>query len=79
MRSQTAKLFMNGRSQAVRLPANYRFSCDEVFIRRDEKTGDIIISKKPNSWSEFFDLSADVPQDFMSVRDNDSDTEKDLF
>ena len=42
-----AKLFMNGRSQAVRLPAKYRFDCDEVYIRKDEKTGDIIISKKP--------------------------------
>ena len=33
--TQTAKLFMNGRSQAVRLPAEFRFEGDEVEIRRD--------------------------------------------
>ena len=37
---QTAKLFMNGRSQAVRLPAAFRFEGDEVFIRHDESTTD---------------------------------------
>ncbi len=79
MPSQTAKLFMNGRSQAVRLPANFRFSCDEVFIRKDEETGDVIISRKPESWAEFFEMTADVPQDFMSERDCDIDIEKDLF
>ena len=35
--SQIAKLFLNGRSQAVRLPAAYRFDAKEVFIRRDPK------------------------------------------
>lgn len=49
----TAKLFMNGRSQAVRLPVNYRFDCDEVFIRKDPETGDVIISKNPGSWDDF--------------------------
>jgi antitoxin VapB len=33
---QTAKVFMTGRSQAVRLPAEFRFNSKEVFIRRDE-------------------------------------------
>lgn len=45
--TQTAKIFANGRSQAVRLPAEYRFKGDKVFIRRDEKTGDVILSEKP--------------------------------
>ena len=39
--SQTAKLFINGRSQAVRLPAAFRFDTVEVFIRQDPKTGDV--------------------------------------
>ena len=52
----TAKLFMNGRSQAVRLPVNFRFDCEEVFIRKDPKTGDVIISKNPGSWDDFFKL-----------------------
>lgn len=49
----TAKLFMNGRSQAVRLPAHYRFDCDEVFIHKDPNSSDVIISKKPSSWDNF--------------------------
>jgi len=36
--SQTAKLFTNGRSQAVRLPAAYRFDTQEVFMRKDPAT-----------------------------------------
>jgi antitoxin VapB len=52
--ARTAKLFRNGRSQAVRLPAEFRFEGQEVFIRRDEKTGDVILSKRPESWEEFF-------------------------
>ena len=72
---------MNGRSQAVRLPVNFRFDCDEVFIRRDEATGDIVISKKPDSWDGFFELldSIDVPDDFMLERDNDEPQARDLF
>ena len=47
-----AKLFMNGRSQAVRLPAECRFDADEVMI---QKLGDIvIISPKTNCWDDFF-------------------------
>jgi antitoxin VapB len=77
----TAKLFMNGRSQAVRLPANFRFDCDEVYIRKDPKTGDVIISRKPGSWDDFFKLveNSNIPEDFMSERDNDSLKDKDLF
>ena len=79
--SQSAKLFMNGRSQAVRLPVNFRFDCDEVFIRRDELTGDVVISKKPDSWDDFFELldSFDVPDDFMLERDNDEPQVRELF
>lgn len=50
---QTAKLFHNGRSQAVRLPLAFRFDVDEVFIRRDEVTGDVILSKRPQNWDSF--------------------------
>lgn len=77
----TAKLFMNGRSQAVRLPVNFRFDCDEVYIRKDPETGDVVISKKPGSWEDFFALleTIDVPDDFMSEREQLVDQEKDLF
>ena len=42
-----AKLFQNGGSQAVRLPAEFRFEGDEVYISRDEATGDVILSPEP--------------------------------
>jgi len=76
-----AKLFMNGRSQAVRLPAIYRFDCEEVYIHRDIDTGDVILSRKPGDWDSFFKLSEsmDVPQDFMDSRDNESLEERDLL
>ena len=77
----TAKLFMTGRSQAVRLPVNYRFDCDEVYIRRDHETGDVIISRKPGSWADFFKMmeTIDVPEDFMAERDNEVSQDLDLF
>ena len=77
----SAKLFMNGRSQAVRLPVNYRFDCDEVFIRKDPDTGDVVISKKPGSWDDFFKVmeTINVPEDFMEERDNEIPRERDLF
>lgn len=78
---QTAKLFMNGRSQAVRLPREFRFECEEVYIRKDPDTGDVIISTKPESWDGFFELvdSINVPEDFMAERTNESPQVKDLF
>jgi len=64
----TAKLFRNGRSQAVRLPSEFRFEGSEVFIRQDPATGDVILSRRPESWESFFDLAKGVPEDFMSGR-----------
>ena len=68
---QTAKIFTTGRSQAVRLPLEYRFDEKEVYIRRDPATGDVILSRRPESWDGLFalDASADVPADFMTQAD----------
>jgi antitoxin VapB len=68
--ARTAKIFMNGRSQAVRLPAEFRFDSEEVLIRRDDKTGDVILSEKPKrppNWDSFFEAlkEADIPADFL--------------
>jgi antitoxin VapB len=70
---QTAKLFINGRSQAVRLPAEYRFDGDEVFVRRDPATGDVILSRKPTNWDSFIEAlkDTDVPDDFLDAKDRD--------
>lgn len=69
--SRTAKLFMNGRSQAVRLPSEFRFSSPEVYIRRDDKSGDVILSRVPDSWDKLFALAdaVDFPSDFLTARD----------
>lgn len=66
--SQVAKLFANGRSQAVRLPAAYRFDAKEVFIRQDSETGDVILSRRPPNWDNFFTAlnDLDVPADFLA-------------
>ena len=47
MPTLTARLFMNGRSQAVRLPAECRFEGDTVYVSRDERTGDVTLSARP--------------------------------
>jgi len=73
MSSKTAKLFINGGSQAVRLPAEFRFDdSEEVHIRRDAVTGDVILSarRSDGTWDDFFALreQADVPSDFLDDR-----------
>ena len=65
--SHTAKLFVNGRSQAVRLPAAFRFDTQEVFIRKDSITGDVILSRRPDDWNGFLVAAknVEVPEDFL--------------
>jgi antitoxin VapB len=69
--TSTAKIFTTGRSQAVRLPLEFRFDCSEVYIRRDPATGDVVLSRRPDAWDGFFALyqSTEVPADFMSEAD----------
>lgn len=77
MGTKTAKLFTTGRSQAVRLPMEFRFEGNEVFVRRDPKTGDVILSRKPDSWDGLFALyeSDDVPADFLTPEDRKQTTQ----
>ncbi len=79
--TDTAKLFVTGRSQAVRLPREYRFEGEEVFIRRDPVTGDVVLSRRPESWEGFLALAArtEVPADFMADRDAAAAPERELF
>jgi len=71
--SQVAKLFTNGRSQAVRLPVAFRFNTKEVFVRQDPETGDVILSRKPSTWDEFFASlqGLDVPDNFLSAKERE--------
>jgi antitoxin VapB len=82
--TRVAKLFKNGASQAVRLPAEFRFEGSEVFVTRDEVTGDLVLSNRPGAkvWRDFFELmrSIDVPDEFMSDRPmNAPPRDRDLF
>lgn len=79
--SSTAKLFTTGRSQAVRLPMEFRFQGTEVFIRRNPDTGEVVLSPKPASWQEFFELAdrTVIPADFMTDRADLPAEEKNLF
>jgi len=78
---RTAKVFRNGRSQAVRLPVEYRFEGSEVYIRRDPESGDVILSRRPESWDDFFELAdrIGVPADFMSERSGAPPQKRKLF
>lgn len=76
-----AKVFMTGRSQAVRLPAEFRFDTKEVYVRRDPATGDVVLSRRPADWNDFFELveTLDIPADFMSDRIDAPPQVRELF
>lgn len=66
MSKPKAKVFKSGNSQAVRLPAEFRFDVDEVFIERE---GDkIILSPRPSTWDDFFSSRVRATADFMNDR-----------
>ncbi|WP_234730009.1 antitoxin [Acidocella facilis] len=84
METRVAKLFMNGASQAVRLPVEFRFEGSEVYATRDLATGDVILSTRPgaHAWADFFAFmkTVDVPADFMVERPmNILPQERDIF
>ena len=76
-----AKVFVSGGSQAVRLPAAYRFEGDEVEVRRDLLSGDVILSKPRSSWDDYFTWigTLDLPTDFLEQRDQPQDDLRDPF
>ena len=64
-----AKLFRNGRSQAVRLPREFRFEGSEVNIRRDPESGDVVLSRRYKSMQDWFERMDQLKSDdFMSDR-----------
>ena len=63
---KTAKLFQNGQSQAVRLPKEFRFEDDHVFVK---KTGNVVmLIPAKGSWESLFDSLNKFSDDFMSER-----------
>lgn len=76
--TRTAKLFKNGASQAVRLPADFRFDGDEVYVTRDASTGDVVLSSRPGAktWEGFFEFVRSISgsEEFMADRPMNSPT-----
>ncbi len=60
---RTAKVFMTNRSQAVRLPREFRFTTDEVFIRKEGE--DVILSPRPADWNAYLDGGEAASDTFM--------------
>jgi len=75
--SQTARVFRNGQSQAIRLSKAFRFNSKEAFIRREGEN--VILSPKPNSWEGFFASDIRPTSDFMEDRDQPGMEERDMF
>ena len=60
---ETAKLFQNGKSQAVRLPKKYRFPGDKVIIKRMGKA--VLLLPYQNHWDTLFESLEQFSDDFM--------------
>lgn len=62
---QTARVFMNGRSQAVRIPWRHRLRSKEVYIR---KTGNGLLITEKSAWDTFTEGVMDISDSFMAER-----------
>ena len=61
--AKTAKVFMTGRSQAVRLPKEFRFACNEVRIRKEGSA--LILEPLPEDWSWLDGITGTLDDDFV--------------
>lgn len=71
----TAKLFRNGRSQAVRLPKEYSLPGDEVYVKRINGVV-VLIPKNGDPWGPFIDSLDRFSDDFMKFKRNQGSLEK---
>jgi antitoxin VapB len=63
---KTAKLFRNGRSQAVRLPREFRFQGDRVFVQKSGKG--VLLLPAEKSWDSLVQSLSKFSTDFMADR-----------
>jgi len=74
---KTAKVFQNGQSQAVRLPKEFRFEDDRVFIK---KSGNVVILiPTKESWASLIDSLDKFTSDFMSERDQPAVQQREAY
>jgi antitoxin VapB len=74
---QTAKIFLNGRSQAVRLPKDFRFSDNDVFIKKFGKM--VVLLPKDDPWSSLINSLDQFTDDFMETRDQPTQNKREKF
>lgn len=74
---KTAKLFKNGKSQAVRLPKEFRFEDTEVFIKKVGNTVQLI--PRNDSWASLFESLGKFSSDFMTERVQPETEEREGF
>jgi antitoxin VapB len=77
--ASTAKIFTTGRSQAVRLPLEFRFDVPEVFIRHDPTTGDVVLSRKPSSWQGLLEAVALNASEDLLIERRQTSSKRDPF
>lgn len=63
----TARLFRNGRSQAVRLPKEFRFEGDRVYVKRMGNA--VVLLPYSGSWNGLFESLGAFSDDFMEDRE----------
>lgn len=73
---ETAKIFTNGRSQAVRLPKAFRFDDDEVFIKR---VGDAIVLLPRKGWGTLFQALDAFEPGFAIKREQPAQQEREAL
>ena len=74
---QTAKIFINGRSQAVRLPKEFRFSSSDVFIKKIGQL--VILIPKDDPWASLANSLDQFTDDFMESRDQPHQDSRETF
>jgi antitoxin VapB len=74
---QIARIFINGRSQAVRLPKEFRFDGDDVFIKKIGKL--VVLIPRDDPWASFEKSLDQFTDDFMENRNQPSENSPETF
>lgn len=61
---RTAKVFTSGNSQAVRLPQEFRFECNEVYVSRRGEA--VVLTPRPTTWEGFMEGAERLSKDFST-------------
>ena len=73
----TAKVFVNGRSQAVRLPKEYRFDENDVFIKKIDDV--VMLIPRNKLWKTFRNSFSKFSDDLLLERDNGTPQKRDIL